>query len=286
MIEITPSLVKELREITGAGMGDCKSALTQAEGDMQKAIEILRKKGAASAAKRADRAAKEGIITIRTNENSTKAVIVEVNSETDFVARNEKFEAYVHAVAQALMESGAATADELMSVKVGNDTIQGMHNEILTKFSENINVRKFEHLNTTGYLADYIHAGSKLGVLVEFSESGLNDAAKSLCRDIAMQVAAMNPQFVDRSIITETQIAKEIEIYRQQAIDQGKKEDIAERIATGKLDKFYQEQCLIEQTFVKDGNKTITDVLREISAQAGKEVKILSFRRYFLGETE
>jgi elongation factor Ts len=284
MAEITPQLVKSLRDKTGAGMGDCKNALVEAEGDMQTAIEILRKKGAASAAKRADRSAKEGMIYALVNKQSTKGVIVEVNSETDFVARNAKFEEYVKIVADTLLSSNAKTIEELMAEKVGSDTIQGLHNEILAKFSENISVRRFDSIVTENYVTSYIHTGSKLAVLIEASIQNPSEAAAELLHDIAMQVAAMNPLFIDRSQASQEKIQKEIEIYKELAIAEGKKPEMAERIAQGKLEKFFQEQCLVEQTFVKDGNKTIKNVLDEISADFGSEVKILKFVRYFLGE--
>ncbi len=284
MAEITPQMVKTLRDKTAAGMADCKKALTEADGDMNQAIEILRKKGAASAAKRADRVASEGIIAVRSNDANSLVALVEVNCETDFVARNPEFETYVNKVADALMANDVTLLDDLMKLTVGGDTIEGMHNEILAKFSEKIEIRRYERISTNGTLASYIHAGSKLAVIVEASETGLSEANFALLRDIAMQIAAMNPQFVDRSDVDQATLDKEKEIYKQQAIESGKKEDIAEKIAAGKLDKFFQEQCLVEQAFVKDGNKTVTDVLKDMSREAGKEIKILSFRRYSLGE--
>ena len=284
MSQITPQLVKELREKTGAGMGDCKQALVDSNSDLNTAVEILRKKGAASADKRADRAAKEGIIAARTNNDSNLAVLVEINCETDFVARNAEFERYVNTVVEAYMANNVSSLDELFELKVGSDSIIGLHNEILAKFSEKIEIRRFDKIISNGYIADYIHAGSKLAVLIEVSESNLNDKSKSLIRNIAMQIAAMNPQFVDRSQVTQDTISKEIEIYKEVAIKEGKNPDIAERIATGKLEKYYQDSCLIEQVFVKDSSKTVKDVVAEISKESGMEVKILQFRRYYLGE--
>ena len=287
MADITPQMVKDLREMTGAGMGDCKKALVDANGDMKEAIEILRKKGAASAAKRATKEAKEGIITTKTSEDYHKACIVEVNCETDFVARNEEFVKYVETVKNAYFENDIATLEDLMKVKVGEDTIEGLHNEILAKFSENIGIRRFEKLSTSnGYIVDYIHAGSKLAVLLEFEgATEINERAKALSRDIAMQVAAMNPRFVDRNYVSQETLDKEKEIYTQVAISEGKKPEIAERIAQGKLDKFFSEFCLVEQAFVKEPNKVVSDVVAEISKELGKEVKVKSFRRYFLGES-
>lgn len=284
MSQITPQMVKELREKTGAGMGDCKQALTDSNGDMQEAIEILRKKGAASAAKRADRAANEGLVVTRTSPDGKVAAMVEICCETDFVSRNAEFEKYANNVGDALFANKPANHDELMALKVNSDTVQGLHNEILAKFSERIEVRKFAKLETEGYVEAYIHAGSKLGVLLEVSCANPSDKSKLLIRDITMQIAAMNPQFIDRSIVSPEQIAKEIEIYKEMAINEGKKPDIAERIATGRLEKFFQEQCLVEQVFVKDSSKTIKDVVKEISGDMGQEVKVNKFLRFFLGE--
>lgn len=284
MANITPQMVKDLREKTGAGMGDCKSALTDANGDMQQAIEVLRKKGAASVAKRSDRSANEGIILIETINDGKTSIAVEVNCETDFVARNELFEKFVHQVADVLKTNNADTLEQLFAIKVGNDTIEGMFNEILAKFSEKITVKRHNKFHTEGFFTDYIHAGNKLGVIIEANIANPTEEIVKHIRDIAMQIAAMNPMFIDRSQVKQDQIAKEIEIYKEAAITEGKKPEIADRIAQGKLEKFYQEQCLIEQQFVKDSSKTIKDVLAEVSKLAGTDVKILSFHRFFLGE--
>ncbi len=284
MAEITPQMVKTLRDKTGAGMADCKKALVESNGDLNEAIELLRKKGAASAAKRSDRVANEGAIATRLTDDKQLAAVVEINCETDFVARNAEFEAYVNNVVDALLQNEVNGIDELLKIKVGNDTIEGMHNEILAKFSEKIEIRRFERIKSNGTIATYNHAGNKLAVVIEMSTANLSDAAFALVRDIAMQIAAMNPQFVDRSDVDQATLLKEKEIYKQQAIDAGKPADIAERIADGKLEKFYQEQCLVEQAFVKDGNKTVGDVVKEIAAIAGTDTKITNFRRYQLGE--
>ena len=284
MSQITPQMVKELREKTGAGMGDCKQALTDSNGDMQAAIEVLRKKGAASAAKRADRAANEGLVITRTSPDGKVAAMVEICCETDFVARNAEFDKYANNVADALFANNPANLDELLALSVAGDTVQGLHNEILAKFSERIEIRKFQKIVTDGYVAEYVHAGSKLGVLIEISEAEPNEKAKLLIRDIAMQIAAMNPQYIDRDFVTAEHIAKEIEIYKEMAINEGKKPEIAERVATGRLEKFFQEACLVEQAFVKDSAKTIKDVVKEISNEYGKEVKVNKFLRFFLGE--
>jgi len=284
MSQITPQLVKELREKTGAGMGDCKAALTETNGDLNAAIEILRKKGAASAAKRADRSANEGIIGTLTTDNGKTGVMLEVNCETDFVARNENFINYVDIVTKSYLNNNANSSEEFMNLQIGSDTIQGLHNEILAKFSERIEIGRMVKINTSGLIASYLHAGSKLGVLVETNVDNPSDSVKAKIRDIAMQIAAMNPQYISRNDVDQSVVEKEIEIYKEVAVKEGKKPEIAERIATGKLEKFYQDNCLIEQTFVKDPNKMIKDVLADISTEVGNPVTIVSFKRFFLGE--
>lgn len=284
MSNITPQMVKTLREKTGAGMADCKKALEENNGNLDAAIEYLRKKGAASAAKRADREAKEGAIIARSSGN--KAVVVEINSETDFVAKNAEFIGYAEKVADALLANNIANLDELMQSKSGNNTIEQLHNDVLAKFSEKIEVRRFKTLTTEGYIESYIHAGNKLAVLVEASCAKLNDAAKALLRDIAMQIAAMNPIYIDKSQVSQETLEKEKEIYVANAVAEGKKPEIAERIATGKIEKYYDDFCLMQQTFVKDGNKTIADVVKEIGSMCGCDIKINNFIRYALGENE
>lgn len=285
MAEISAQMVKELREKTGAGMGDCKNALVETNGDMKEAIEYLRKKGAAALAKRQDRSANEGLVIAKTSTNAQDAAIVELNSETDFVAKNEGFETFANQLGQAILENNPTTIDEIMDLKVGNDTVKGLYNELLAKFSEKIEIRRFERLHTNGYFADYIHAGSKLAVLIEMSEPNPNERAVMMIRDIAMQIAAMNPLYLDRSVVPQADLEKEKEIYKAAAIAEGKKEEIAIKIAEGKLNKFYQEQCLVEQQFVKDATKTINAVVEDISGEYGKDVKIVRFIRYFLGES-
>ena len=284
MAQITPQMVKELREKTGAGMGDCKKALTETDGVMNAAIDYLRKKGAASASKRADRTANEGSIGVLTDENNQTAVFLEVVCETDFVARNEGFQEFVNQATKVFLNSDAETMDDLLKLRVADDTVEELFNELLAKFSERIEIKRAEKMKTDGYFSAYIHAGNKLAVIVEISAANPNEKAASLVRDIAMQIAAMNPQFISRDDVAKDVIEKEIEIYKEMAVKEGKPENIAERIANGKLEKFFQENCLLEQTFVKDSNKLVKDVVDEISKEMGQDVKINSFKRVFLGE--
>lgn len=289
MAKISSEMVKSLREKTGAGISDCKNALIEANGDMQSAIEILRKKGAASAAKRLDREAKEGVIATALALDRKRGVIVEVNCETDFVSRNENFVKYVFTVSKTLLENKVNSVEELLNSKVGDDTLGGLHNEILSKFQENIQIRRYDVFETNGYIAEYVHAGNKLGVLVEFQfdkDVEITDSVKQTFREIAMQIAAMNPMFISPDDVAPEIIQKELSIYKEQAISEGKKPEIAERIARGKLEKFFQELCLIEQTFVKDGSKSVRDVLTSVEETLGGKVRIGRFKRYFLGEIE
>ncbi|MEY5131659.1 MAG: hypothetical protein RL734_1726 [Bacteroidota bacterium] len=283
-MSITPQMVKDLRDKTGAGMADCKKALDEAQGDMQEAIEILRKRGAASAAKRADRSANEGIVIAKTSADGSKSVILEVNCETDFVARNEEFVKYADELANALLNSDAKDEESLMAINIGDKTLGDLHNEILAKFSEKIGLKRFEIIQANGFVADYIHAGNRLGVLLETNINNAADEAKALLRDVAMQIAAMNPAYVKREDVQTDALEKEIEIYRDKAIQEGKTPEIADRIAKGQIEKFYQEQCLLEQSFVKDSKKTVKDILAEIGKLTGESASVISFRRYFLGE--
>lgn len=282
---ITAADVKELRDKTGAGMADCKRALEESNGDTQAAVEWLRKRGAASMAKRADRQAKEGVVVTLTTPDCKTASIIELNCETDFVARNEDFVAFANAIAQCVLDNPVKTEDDVWALSYNGTPLKNMRDEILAKFSEKIELSRFEHVTTSGYLTDYVHMGSRLGVLVEFAPAISNDNAKPLSRDIAMQVAAMAPGFVERSQVNTDVLAKELEIYKQQAMEEGKKEDIAERIAQGRLGKFYEENVLVEQTFIKDSAKKVSDVVAEIGKLEGSTISVVSFRRYNVGES-
>ena len=281
---ITAQTVKELREKTGAGMADCKKALEEASGDMQLAVDWLRKRGAASVAKRSDRDANEGIVIAKTSTDGKTAVIVEVNCETDFVARNDEFIAFATAISDAILAQPISNEEQLWNTEVNGKTLGNLRDEILSKFSEKIGLRRYERISTDGHVMEYTHAGSRLGVLVEFDGASTNEATKPLARDVAMQVAAMQPMFVDRSKVNQEVLAKELELYKQQALEEGKKEDIAERIAQGRLVKFYEEQVLIEQTFVKDPSKKVSDIVAEIGKILGIDVKVVTFVRYNLGD--
>ncbi|HET6401201.1 MAG TPA: translation elongation factor Ts [Candidatus Kapabacteria bacterium] len=275
---ISAELVKRLRDKTGAGMADCKKALEEANGDEQKAIEVLRKKGAASAAKRSDREAKEGVIVASVSEDKKRGVLAEVNSETDFVARNESFMQFAQDIADAALAANPNSHEEFLLAKLANGaTISEEVGAQTGRLGEKLEARRFEMLSEpNGFVTSYIHPGSKLGVLVAIAGSS---NASTLGRDIAMQVAAMNPIAIDRTQISTEQLEKELEIYRTQARNEGKKEEIIDRIAKGKLEKYYQDFCLIEQSFIKDAAKTVNDLLKEAGG-----LKVTGFIRMQLGE--
>lgn len=278
-------MVKDLRERTGAGMAECKKALEHSEGSMEGAIEFLRKRGAASAEKRADRNANEGMVVALSSSDLKEAAIVEVNCETDFVARNEEFVQFVDSIASTVLSSKAADENQVWNSSVGEKTLGNLRDEILAKFSEKIELRRFSVVSQpSGYVASYIHPGNKLAVLVEFNQP-LSDNGKVLARDIAMQIAAMRPIAVSRDGVDTAVLEKEIEIYKDKALAEGKKPEIAEKIAQGQLNKFYQENCLLEQAFVKDSKMTVNDVVAQIGKESGNDVTITAFKRFALGES-
>lgn len=276
---ITSSQVKHLRDKTGAGMMDCKRALEESAGDVEKAIEYLRKKGAATAQKRADKMAKEGVIVTRVAADGKRGVVVEVNCETDFVARGEDFVNFANAVAEAIERHKPSTLGQVHELSTtGSKKISELMNELLAKVSEKIEIRRFALFESAeGLIGAYTHMGSKIGVLVELVDpNALSDGAP-LSRDIAMQIAAMNPQYITRDEVSKEIIDRELDIYRTQAKNEGKPQQVVERIATGKLEKFYQEVCLLEQTFIKDSGRTVKELL-------GSNAAVRRFQRFHLGE--
>lgn len=278
VMEITSEMIKSLREKTGAGMMDCKRALESSGGDMNAAIEFLRKKGAASGAKRADRSAKEGMIVTRVSEDGKSGVIVEVNCETDFVGRSDDFSGFANTVAQAVAATRPASVAALLDSSFNGKKVANVFDDLLAKVGEKVEIRRFAMLDSSdGTISGYTHLGNKIGVLVELKGIDAASAATGVGRDIAMQIAAMNPTVISRDQVDKAAIDKELEIYRVQAKNEGKPENIAEKIATGRLEKYYQEIALLEQTFIKDSGKNIRDYL-------GADVSIKRFQRYHLGE--
>lgn len=269
--------VMKLREKTGAGMMDCKKALTESGGDMEKAVEILRKKGQQVSEKRADREANQGLILMRISDDRKRAAAIEINCETDFVARNEDFQAKGESFLNAAFEGKADNVETLLGMDVDGVSVEAQLGEMVGSIGEKIQVSRVVYRETDGSFAEYIHPGSQLGVLVEF-EGGLED--EEIGRDVAMQIAAMNPIAVDRDGVDESVVAKELEIAKEQLINEGKPAEIAEKAAQGKLRRFYEERVLLEQKFVKDNTLSIRDFLKQKGAPL-----VRSFDRLQLGES-
>jgi len=274
---ITSEIVKKLRDKTGAGMMDCKKALEETNGDMEAAIDYLRKKGAATAEKRADRVANQGMVVAKLSDDRKKGAIVEVNCETDFVARGDDFAGFANAIAEIVYANAPASLDALHALPYAEGkTVAEMLNELTGKIGEKLQVKQFDLVTTAaGFLEAYIHMGAKIGVLVELTAENTTDNVR-LARDIAMQVAAMSPLVVSRDKVAKETIDREVAIYREQAKAEGKPEQIAEKIATGRLEKFYAEFVLLEQSYIKDAGKSIKDLL-------APNVTIEQFKRYQLG---
>ncbi len=276
-MSISAKDVKELRDKTGAGMMDCKKALAEANGDMEKAVEILRKKGQKVSEKRADREANQGLILSKLSDDKNKGVVLEINCETDFVARNEDFQNQAESFLNAAFENETGSVAELMQQTVGDLTIEKHLEGMVGKIGEKIEISRVVFVKSDGALVDYIHPGNQLGVLVEFE--GDVDSEK-IGKDIAMQIAAMNPIAVTREGVDSSVIDKELEIAKEQLINEGKPSEIAEKAAQGKLRRFYEERVLLEQKFVKDNGVSVKEYLKQNDAPLVK-----SFHRLQLGES-
>ncbi|MDH7604542.1 MAG: translation elongation factor Ts [Melioribacter sp.] len=284
---ISATQVKELRDKTGAGMVDCKKALEEANGDFQKAIELLRKKGAAVAAKRAEKVANEGLILTRVFNNGSSAVIVEINCETDFVAKSEDFVNFANFVLDTLVQNKPADINSLLQLSMNGKNVQDELNALIGKIGEKIQISRFAFENVeNGLIVDYIHHGSKLGVIVS-AENVPQDKVSELqpiLKDIAMQIAAMRPITIYRDEVDKSIIEKELEIYKELARKEGKPEQVLEKIAVGKLNKFYEENCLIEQIFVKDNSKKVGTLIEEFNKKNNSQVKLARFKRFHLSD--
>ena len=273
---VTASQVKDLREKTGAGMMDCKKVLTETDGDMEKAIELLRERGIAKAAKKSDRIAAEGLVTACVSEDGKVGAVAEVNAETDFVAKNEEFRAFANDIAKQVTVKNPKDVEELLSQTFINDETKTV-SEVLTNkiatIGENMSIRRFERFEGAGLVESYIHGDGKIGVLVEL-EGGDTELAKDIC----MQIAAARPEFLDRESVPAERLEKEMEILKAQAINEGKPEAIAEKIVLGRVGKFYSEICLVEQEFVKNPDMKVNELV------ASKNAKIVRFARFEKGE--
>ncbi len=273
---ITASQVKELREKTGAGMMDCKKVLTETNGDEEKAIELLRERGIAKAAKKSGRVAAEGLVETYISEDGKVGVVVEVNAETDFVAKNEEFRNFVTDVAKQIAKENPADVEVLLnqkSITEPDKTVGEVLTNKIATIGENMSIRRFERFETNNLLQSYIHGDGKIAVLVE-----LENGTPELAKDICLQIAAARPEYLDRDSVPAERLAKEMEILKAQAMNEGKPEAIAEKVVQGRLGKFYSEICLVEQEFVKDPDTTVGKLV------ADKGAKIVRFARFEKGE--
>ena len=274
MAQITAAIVKELRERTGAGMMDCKKALVATEGDMEKAIDFLREKGLSQAAKKAGRVAAEGAVVAYVAEDGKTGAIVEVNCETDFVGKNENFQALAKSIAELIVKTNPADVDTLLASELDGKAVKDVVTEAIAKIGENISVRRFVRFESAeGKVYSYIHAGGKIGVLVDMKGGDLE-----LGKDIAMQVAAANPQYLDRTEVPASELEHEKDILTEQARNEGKPEKIIEKMVLGRINKYYKDVCLVDQEFIKDGDLTISKLLKS------KNAEVARFARFQLGE--
>ena len=289
---ITAGMVKELREMTGAGMMDCKKALTATEGDMDKAVEFLREKGLATAQKKASRVAAEGLCKTLVSEDEKSAVVVEVNSETDFVAKNEKFQAYVAQVAEAAMETSAATTEEFLAQPWKFDTTKTVQEALagqVAVIGENLQIRRFAKVSEeNGFIASYTHMGGKIGVLVDVETDVINDAVKEMAKNVAMQAAALKPLYTNRNEVSQEYIDHEKEILTVAA--KNEKPDANEKIINGmvmgRINKELKEICLLDQVYVKaeDGKQSVAKYVEEVAKANSAKITIKSFVRFETGE--
>lgn len=274
MAQITAAIVKELRERTGAGMMDCKKALVATEGDMEKAIDFLREKGLSQAAKKAGRVAAEGAVVAYVTEDGKTGAIVEVNCETDFVGKNENFQALAKSIAELIVKTNPADVDALLASEMDGKTVKDVVTEAIAKIGENISVRRFvRYESAEGKVYSYIHGGGKIGVLVD-----MKGGDAELGKDIAMQVAAANPQFLSRNEVPDSELEHEKDILTEQARNEGKPENIIAKMVMGRINKYYKEVCLVDQEFIRDGDLTISKLLKS------KNADVARFARFQLGE--
>ena len=279
----TAADVKELREMTGCGMMDCKKALTEANGDKEKAVDILREKGMAKAVKKAGRIASEGIVKDYVNGNV--GVIVEVNAETDFVAKNDQFVNFVGDVAKTIAEQNPADVEALkeLTISGGNQSVGEALTEKIAKIGENMNIRRF--VRYEGTVASYIHGGGRIGVLVKFdTDCADKPGFAEFAKNIAMQVAAAGAEYLDRDSVPADRVEHEKEILSAQARNEGKPENIIEKMITGRINKFYKEVCLLDQEYIKDGDLSVTKYIQQTEKELGGNIKVVDYTRFEKGE--
>lgn len=280
--------VKELREMTGAGMMDCKKALVETDGDIQKAAEYLQVKGLAKAAKKADRVAAEGLVSAAVNDDASRGALVEVNCETDFVARNEAFQAFSDRLAAHVLSADINTVDELLASQIDGQTVEELRKARIATIGENISIRRVERLalEGNGVIGEYVHNGN-IGVLVGVRSDvsvANNDDVQTLARDIAMHVAAMNPLYAREDEIPAEQVEAQTSLETEKAMESGKPREIAEKMVTGRIAKWKKEICLVSQPFVKNGDLTVEQEVQRVGKEAGAKLELVNFVRVVRGE--
>lgn len=286
---ITTKLIKELREKTGVGMMDCKKALVETAGDIEKAIVFLREKGLAAASKKAGRIAAEGAVKVKVSDDNKTASIVEVNSETDFVAKNDDFQSFVNDIAEHVMGSDANDVESLTAEEWIKNKAQSLKDVITEKISvigENLNLRRFDKIVTDGAVGSYVHGNGRIGALVEASCDKVDDSVKECLRNVAMQVAAMNPKYVSREEVPNDYIEGEKEILLHQAKTEHpeKPDNIIEKMITGRLNKELKEVCLLDQGYVQDSDLTVKQYVDKVSKETGANIVVKKFVRFETGE--
>lgn len=288
MAEITASLVKELREMTGAGMMECKKALVEAEADLEKAVDVLRTRGLAAVAKKAGRATNEGTVMAIVSDDCKSGAVIELNCETDFVGINDKFKAYAEKIAKAALAAKPADLDALKAADAEGETVEEVVTDAIHTLGENIQLSRFA-VAEAGAVSSYIHGGGKIGVLVEFDVEGIDPTSAEFAqygRDVAMQVAAACPVAANRDAVDPAVVEHEKSIYMAQAAESGKPEAIQEKMATGRLEKFFKENTLTEQAYVKNPDQSVSEYTAEVAKNLGGEIKIVNFTRFVLGDAE
>lgn len=282
---VTAQMVKELREATGAGMMDCKKALMETDGDMDKAVDYLREQGIMKQQKKAGRIAAEGLVRLAFSEGNKQAAVIEVNSETDFVAKNPEFVEFVEVLADKALNENAGSVEDFMALSYDAGTVAEALTEKVAKIGENLNIRRFEKCATPGVVyTGYIHGGGRIGVIVGIETEATAEEIETVGKDVAMQVASMRPQFLDETQVDPSWLESEKEIAKQQLLNEGKKEELLDKIIPGKIKALLKEVCLVDQKFVKNGDITVGQYVEEESKKLGKAMKIVEMIRYEVGE--
>ena len=282
---VTASMVKELRERTGAGMMDCKNALVECDADMEKAIDYLREKGLAKAAKKAGRVAAEGLVKLAFGEENKSAALVEVNSETDFVAKNEEFIDFVDGLAKLALTAESDDIEAFKAMAFEGSTVQDVLTAKIAKIGENMSVRRLHKMATPGVVyTGYVHNGGQIGVVVGIKTDASQEEINVCAKDVAMQVASMSPKFVDETQVDPEWLAKETEIAKQQLLEEGKPEAMLERIIPGKIKAIKKEVCLVDQKFVKNSDQTVGQYVEAVAKELGKDMQVVEMARFEVGE--